>query len=253
MSFKNAIIPLALFYLLVGWCMAPGVKAATLNLATSEREFVVTSFQIPGAASRPAVLVLSGAKGYKANAYSRLAAALNSSGIDVFLIHYISDADLAVMENAGSARVRIAYYAKRMPDWTAMVRVTIDALRQQPAYQSGIGVLGISLGAMPAMAASANSASIDAVAVVDGGLPASFKSRVRSMPPLLLIWGSDDQVFPLTTATKLRDFTRTLGGTAEVHVYREEGHAFFLESNNSNAAAARRDIVDFFSTRLMHP
>lgn len=250
MSFRSAAVALCLYCLLGGCSTAWGGQSVTLKLATTQREFLVTGFQNSGTASRPAVLVLSGAKGYGAAAYSLLATDLNASGIDVFLIHYISDADALTIESAGSARARIAYYAKRMPDWIETIRVTMGAIRRLPMYQSRIGVLGVSLGAMPVTVVSANSAEIDASIIVDGSFPANFQPRVRSLPPLLVIWGSDDRVFPLSAGTKLRDLARSLGGPAELRAYGGEGHAFFLEPNNANAADARQRIVSFFSSKL---
>jgi dienelactone hydrolase len=250
LSFRNAAIALGLYCLLGGCSTALGAQSVTLKLATTQREFLVTGFQNSGTASRPAVLVLSGAKGYDSAAYSLLATDLNASGMDVFLIHYISNADALTMESAGSPRARIAYYAKRMPDWIETIRMTIGAIRRLPMYQSGIGVLGVSLGAMPVTVVSANSSEIDASTIVDGSFPANFQSRVRSLPPLLMVWGSDDRVFPLSTGTKLRDLARSLGGPAELRAYSGEGHAFFLEPNNASAADARRRIVGFFSAEL---
>lgn len=182
--FSQRAILMELSILIASCFLAASSHAATLRLSTSEREFRVTTFQSPGSAPRAAVVVLSGAKGYGAGAYSRLTSSLNAAGIDVFLVHFISDADVVAMESAGSARARIAYYGRRMREWRETVRVTIDAIGRQPIYdRSKIGALGISLGAMPVMAETANSSTIHATAAVDGGFPANFQTRVHSMPP----------------------------------------------------------------------
>jgi dienelactone hydrolase len=250
LSFRSALFAAFITSILGGVPAASNAQTGTLQLATPERKFLVSTFQIAGTASRPAALMMSGAKGYQADAYLRLAAALNACGIDVFLIHYISDSDVAAMASAGSARARIAYYAQRMADWSATIRSTIDEIRRQPRYQSKIGLLGISLGAMPATMVGANNPDIAAAAIVDGSFPANFQSRVRSIPPLMLIWGSEDRVFPQSTGTKLADLARALGGSAELLVYRGEGHGFFLENGNANATNAHAKIVDFFATHL---
>lgn len=249
--FSQRAILMELSILIASCFLAASSHAATLRLSTSEREFRVTTFQSPGSAPRAAVVVLSGAKGYGAGAYSRLTSSLNAAGIDVFLVHFISDADVVAMESAGSARARIAYYGRRMREWRETVRVTIDAIGRQPIYdRSKIGALGISLGAMPVMAETANSSTIHATAAVDGGFPANFQTRVHSMPPFLAIWGSNDQVFSLSTGTSIHHMARSLGGPSEIMVYRGEGHAFFLEDNNVNAGRARDSIVQFFSKFL---
>src|SRR3982074_2742114 len=103
---------------------------------------------------------------------------------------------------------------------------------------------------MPVTVVSANSSEVDASTIVDGSFPANFQSRVRSLPPLLMIWGSDDKVFLPSAGTKLRDLARSLAAAAELRAYSGEGHAFFPEPNNASAADARQRIVGFFSAKF---
>ncbi len=83
MSLRNTIGAIAALLLSF---IIPVVAAAgplAMTLATSKRKFDVTIYPSPGTASRPVVLVFSGAKGYEAAAYHRLAEDLNFAGIDV--------------------------------------------------------------------------------------------------------------------------------------------------------------------------
>ncbi len=137
-----------------------------------------------------------------------------------------------------------------MPDWVETARVTIATLRNQPRYQSKIGILGISLGSMPATSASANNRKISASAIVDGGFPANFNTTLNWMPPLLMVWGGDDRVFSLGSATALKNRIHLLGGPVELQVFPDEGHAFFLEDRNPDADQAKREIVKYFSRYL---
>lgn len=242
---------LALVFVTLNCLHAAPVNAGNFVLSTSERQFSITSYTSQVNGTRSAVVVLGGARGYEATAYARLGSALNAAGIDMFLVHFISSGDIAAMERAGSANERIAFYRKRMGEWRETVRSTISAIKSQPIYRQGkIGVLGISLGAMPVLAETANSSSIAASVAVDGGFPASFKTPVRSIPPFLAVWGSNDRVFSLATGNAIHAKAESLGGPVEILVYRGEGHAFFLEAGNENAVKARNAIAAFFARYL---
>ena len=245
---RAALCTLCFICLISTFASAEGT--VSLRLSTSQRAFAVEGFTLPGGQPRPAVLILSGSRGYKSDAYRLLAAALNAAGIDAFLIHYMSDADDAKIHTTTVASERTAYYAERMPDWIATIRVTIEALCQQPIYHSKIGVFGISLGAMPVAVASTTSSTIAATTIVDGNFPEGFKSAIRTLPPLLLVWGTDDRVFPLSTGIKLRDLAQSIGTAAELHTFPGEGHGFFLAQQNAHASEARSDVVEFFSRQL---
>lgn len=107
-------------------------------------------------------------------------------------------------------------------------------------HGSRIGVLGISLGAQIASAASVGRADIEALVLVDGGLPNGYPQPVRSLPPLLLFWGSADQTFPLSIGRELQRTAQQLGGPVTLDVYEGGAHDFFLRSGTGNAGAARR-------------
>ncbi|WP_234706597.1 hypothetical protein [Ensifer aridi] len=82
----------------------------------------------------------------------------------------------------------VRYYAKRLPDWTSAVHDVISYLKAQPQYTGKIDVLGISLGAQIAAAASVEKREIGALLLVDGAFPSGYPQPVRPLPPLLLIW-----------------------------------------------------------------
>jgi dienelactone hydrolase len=248
--FRGGLIKAMVIITCISATSVSDAQSVTLKFSTAQRKFTVSAYQLPGAASRPAVLIMSGAKGYKAAEYSRLAVSLNSSGIDVLLIDYLSDADFAAIENAGSASARIAYYSQRMAEWSATMRSVLGEIRQQPRYQSKIGLLGISLGAMPTTTVGVNNPDVAAMALVDGGFPANFPTHIDSVPPLILIWGGEDHVFPRSTAMSLSNLARRLGSSAELFVYNGEGHAFFLQDGNASATNANAKIANFFATQL---
>lgn len=248
-KFRSAL--LAFLIVLLNCTLAAPVSAESITLSTSEREFSVTSYQLPGTSPRSAVVVLGGARGYESDAYRLLGEALNSKGIDMFLVHFVSSADVTAMESAGSSGGRIAYYGTRMKEWRETVKMTVSEIAGHSRYRQGkIGVLGVSLGAMPVLAETANSSTIAASVAVDGGFPATFKTAIRSMPPFLAVWGSNDRVFSVATGRAIHEKARSLGGPSEIVVYRGQGHGFFLEKGNVNAEKARHTIATFFARYL---
>jgi dienelactone hydrolase len=137
-----------------------------------------------------------------------------------------------------------------LPDWTFAVQGVAAYLRAQPRHGGKVGVLGISLGAQVASAASAGRADIDALVLVDGGFPNNYSRPVRSLPPLLLIWGSADKTFPLSIGRDLQRTAQRLGGPVTLDVYEGGAHDFFLRSETRNASAAHQSAADFLASYL---
>ncbi|WP_413709478.1 dienelactone hydrolase family protein [Rhizobium sp. Rhizsp82] len=198
---------------------------------------------------RPAVVVLSGSAGFRSPAYDEIAEALQSAGLDVYLVHILSPTDLKRIADAGGAKERLAYYATRETDWIAAVKDVVAYLRTTPGPARKVGALGISLGAQIAAAATVNNANVAALVLVDGGLPNGYSEIVRSLPPLLLIWGRADQTFPLSTGRKLQKLADDLGGPADLDIY-EGPHDFFLKSKTQESRAAHDSAVKFLRSQL---
>jgi dienelactone hydrolase len=72
------------------------------------------------------------------------------------------------------------------------------------------------------------------------------------LPPLLLIWGSADQAFPLLIGQELQRTVQTLGTPVSLDVYKGEAHDFFLRSETRSAGAAHQRAADFMATHLSH-
>jgi dienelactone hydrolase len=123
-------------------------------------------------------------------------------------------------------------------------------LNARPGQPGKVGVLGISLGAQIAAAASANRTDIGALVLVDGGFPRGYPQPVRPLPPLRLIWGDADKTFPLSIARELHRMAQGLGGSASLDVYEGGTHDFFLKSGTTQADAARRNAANFLASQL---
>lgn len=206
----------------------------------------ITNNQI---ARRSVVLILSGSKGFVSSAYDEIGHVFDANDMDAYLIHVLSPVDLAFIQNSGSVQERLNYYKVRLPDWVVMVRAVISNLNKRPFYASKIGVLGISLGAQIATLA-ADKTLVDALVLVDGTFPNGMQPRI-SLPPLHLIWGSDDQVFPVSIGQTLLRKAQVLGGSASLKIYKGGAHNFFLKPETSLAQEAHRDVARFFASQLI--
>ncbi|MGK9287128.1 dienelactone hydrolase family protein [Sinorhizobium meliloti] len=211
---------------------------------------LVESFGDCASAICPAVLILSGSKGFGAPVYSEIGQKIRATGLNAYLVHVLSPADVDAIATADSARARIAYYAERLPDWTSSVQRVISHLERQPRHGGKVGVLGISLGAQIASAASIGRTDIDALVLVDGGFPNGYSQPVRSLPPLHLIWGSADRTFPLSIGRELQRTAQQLGGPVTLDVYEGGAHDFFLRSGTRNANTAHQSAADFLASYL---
>lgn len=240
----SALLSLAL----LGSAHATGRTSFTLP--TSGGDIAVDQVAGDETQPRPAVIVLSGSKGFGAPAYDEIGKAFDAAGLDAFLVHVLTRADLVAIANAGNAQARIRYYAARLPNWVASVHDVVAHLGAQAHHASRVGVLGISLGAQIAAAAAVDRTDIGALVLVDGGFPQGDAPALRSLPPLRLIWGGRDRVFPVSTARKLLDVALRLRGAASLDVYDGAPHDFFLEPGTQQAAAARRSAADFMMARL---
>jgi dienelactone hydrolase len=210
----------------------------------------VESFGNCANATCPAVVILSGSKGFGASIYDEIGQALRAAGLNAYLVHVLSADDLNAIATADNARVRIAYYVQRLPDWISAVQSVAAYLESQPHHGGKLGVLGISLGAQIASAASAGRSDIGALVLVDGGFPNGYSHPVRSLPPLLLIWGSADRTFPLSIGRELQRTAQLLGRPVTLDVYEGGAHDFFLRPGTGNASAAHQSAADFLMLQL---
>lgn len=245
---KITMTALAVFLFTAGANARPAREQFTVP--TSGGQVLVESFGTCASWTCPAVLILSGSKGFAAPVYEEIGQTFRAAGLDAYLVHVLSAADLEAIAAANGAHARIAYYKQRLPDWISGVRGVAAYLDGQPRHGGKVGILGISLGAQIASAASAGRTDIDALALIDGGFPNGYAQPARALPPLLLVWGSADTTFPLSIGRELLRKAQQLGGTAVLDIYQGGAHDFFLRSGTRNAEAAHRSAAEFFRTYL---
>ena len=219
------------------------------TVATAAGNVLIEGFASSSDRSRPAVIILSGSKGFASPAYDDLGRSFDTAGIDAYLVHLLSPADEQAIVSADSARARINYYVARRPDWIETTRKVVSYFKSRPHHTGRVGVLGISLGAQTAAAASADTTDISALVLVDGAFPEGYSRPVRSLPPLLIVWGDADRTFPVSTAQKLRQVAQGVGGPVSLDVHKGGAHDFFLKPG-AQATAAHRGVIDFFLSQL---
>jgi len=249
MRLLNVIIAVVAISLFSADAIAQPVREH-FTLPTPGGQVLVESIGSCSDRTCPAVLILSGSKGFGATAYDEIGQTFRKAGLDAYLVHVLSADDLHRIATANGARARIALYAQRMPDWIAAVQGVAAYLKGQPHHSGKIAVLGISLGAQIASAASVGRSDIAALVLVDGGFPNGYSQLVRSLPPLLLIWGSSDRTFPVSVGWELRRKAQQLGGPAVLDAYEGEAHDFFLRSRTPNATADHESAAKFLNSYL---
>jgi len=234
---------------------ASAAERQQLVIHASGEDILVETFLSGSSEPPPAVIVLSGSRGFAATVYDEIGATFAAAGLDTFLVHVLSPADLSAIGGAGNAQARIHYYERRLPQWTATVRAVAAHLDTQPGYRGRIGLMGISLGAQIASAAAANRRDAAALVLVDGGLPNGYAESLASLPPLRMIWGGADRTFPPAIAQALLQTAQGLGGSAELEFYPGGAHDFFLRQGSKQAAEAHRSAADFLARQLQstHP
>ncbi|MBF2716022.1 alpha/beta hydrolase [Agrobacterium vitis] len=222
----------------------------TVIVKTTQGDIAIETFERRAPQKRPAAIILSGSKGFRSAAYDDLAQSLDKAGLDAYLVHAVSDADLTAIGHAKGAAGRIQYYTSHIARWSAAVRDVLLFLKRQSPENRKIGVLGISLGAQIAITATVNRQAANALVLVDGGFPAGYSQSVRTAPPLLVVWGSEDRVFPVSMARALSEQAKSLGTETELSIFDGGSHDFFLKPETSLAKQAHERAARFLAERL---
>jgi len=152
-------------------------------------------------------------------------------GFRVFLPDYLSVTPTAELSAANYRR------------WAQVVQDIVITLR--PRSRKTV-LAGEDLGASVALVAGSQRVGVDAIAEWSGLLPNQFFSQVRSLPPLLIIHGEQDQQVPLVNARQLVRLCELKDFTCEAGIYPGEGHVFSTRAVDS----ANQRALTFFRTYL---
>jgi carboxymethylenebutenolidase len=179
----------------------------SLNAAASEGDVALTRYAAEGTGKRAGVVILHGARGVelKPRAYERYANALNTHGIDAYLIRYYSPADDLAREKLTTSEARLAYQAQRFGAWSGRVSSAVSAILERP---DSSGLLGFSLGGFVAAVTAARDNRVAALAVLYGGMPEQIAAEVMHLPPLLELHGDADRNVPFARGEALSNSPR---------------------------------------------
>jgi carboxymethylenebutenolidase len=150
----------------------------------------------------------------------------------------------AIISAAGSSSRREIRYAQFIDGWVSQVRAIAEDALKQDLSSGKVGLLGFSLGGFVAVAA-ASQPLFSALVVCYGGLPDFYHHNLSSLPPLLAIHGDADQAVPVALGTALVAKANSLGGPADLALFKDEGHGFDLDLGNRDSASARGRAVSF--------
>ncbi len=238
----------ALALLISGAATADAREAFNVNIGADVAP--VDVFARKQETGRPAVIILSGSRGFEPLAYDEIAASLVDTGLDVYLAHLLSQDDLKSIHAAKDSRARIAHYEKRRHDWLARLAGVVHHIRHQE-HHAKTGLLGISLGAETAAIAISEGLSVDA-AVLVAGVPSANIRFSKQTPPLHLMCGTADNVYPLPKAQRFVTLAKGAGALASINLYKGARHDFFLKPDSLDARNAYTDAGRFLMEKLGH-
>ena len=247
-SRRSALLGLALLPSLAG---AAAAGAEQLVVSTDEGDMALSRYPAEGAARRPAVLLLHGARGIemKLAAYERHANALRAAGIDCYIVRYMTEVDTAFLGSAVRQR-REAHETARFDAWAKRTSAAITAVLARPDSSTGIGLLGFSLGGYVAAATAARDDRVSALAVLYGGMPDAIVSEIRHLPPLLELHGEADSNVPLREGARLVQLGKAAGGEAEQVTYPGKEHGFDFSDTDPATFDAIGRVTRFFGAHL---
>lgn len=114
---------------------------------------------------------------------------------------------------------------KLWPTWAATVKDAVDYAAANPRVRAdSIGVFGYSLGAFLAVAVASEDQRVVAMVEVSGGIFAALKSKLKRVPPMLILHGRADERVSVSYALGLEKTARELGQSAMMKLYDGEGH-----------------------------
>lgn len=173
-----------------------------------------------GTGRHPAVLVLHSAGGTLLGwkELQRFSKSLAERGMTAFLVRYF--------DRTGTIMADARAIDRHIPAWINTVGDAVDYAASHPrTNRKKIGVFGYSLGAYLSVAQGSLDPRIDAVAEVAGGVfDPPFPSRMRRMPPILIMHGIADRRVKVSEAYEVAAAAKRFGTRPILQLYPGEEH-----------------------------
>lgn len=227
-------------------------------------------FESSTVGTKPVVVMLHGCDGWEQMAAYRFAAkALAQEGYVVILIRYFDRTNTPDQETPAQRAEFIRWlegkaagekdHAARahFADWVATVGDAIAYARQLPNVDpSRVGVVGFSLGGYVAVAAAAEPQfRVNAVVEMMGGLAEEYRSKVKTLPPALIVHGEEDRIVPVKEAYALHGLLLNQKRNVDVEIYPGVGHGFLLPGKDTPnmlvVMEAKKRMTGFFRKQLL--
>ncbi len=174
--------------------MPPAYHRVVSTFQSSGKTIHVDEFR-PLSAHAPLVILLHGAGGPASRnfPYKALTTVLVNRDMAVQIPHYF---DAAEPNRNGSG--------EPYNIWIRALRDDIDAYRKRSGTDAGkITLIGFSLGASLALAATSDGLQASAIVECAGSLPDQYFTSLRALPPMLILHNRGDPVMPISNAEQL--------------------------------------------------
>lgn len=178
----------------------------------------------------PAIVMIPGAGGLVSQKFPcrKYGRALTQAGFVVFLA-----SDITAEEPYDDAVSKVS-------------EILQDVRRSSADVLSRIGLIGFSRGGTVALLTASQRKDVAAVVAWAGNLPDDRFQEVQSLPPLLLVHGTEDTVIPLRDGQQVTRWCETKGLACDLKVLEGAGHGFRGHSEEEAIAAT----IAFFHRHL---
>lgn len=218
------------------------IAGVEMKLPATERAVKVIAFKAPGAAPRPAALILHGAGGFdrRIAEYRRYGSAVAEAGVDAYLVYYYNPRDEQSVDFEG-----------RYPAWAKLVGDLADHLLKQKESNGKVGLVGFSNGGILASGAVVLDPKINGAVIYYGtdAWPLE-KSIPRRYPPLLVLHGDADTIIDVRAGQELAAHAKQLGTAVDLVIYPGAPHGFGSNIDGEVGANALKRTIAFLKKEL---
>lgn len=223
----------------------PGIRRRTDRFPSGRDRVAVDIFHPPGNGNYPVVLLFHGAHPKRAEKhYLRMAEDLAEKGYMSLYVRYYERG----RKGRGSRS-----------QWSATVNDAVTfAAGLDGADPERVAVVGYSLGAFLTLGRAPLDERIRAVVAYYGGISVNEPERIgRSMPPTLLLHGTNDRIVPVRRSVDAFEAIRKEGREVDLVVYPGVRHGFCLNGRGGPDGRAAQDAwsrtLAFLDFQLRRP
>jgi carboxymethylenebutenolidase len=213
-----------------------------LHYPSGGKVLPIARWEPEGAGRHPVIILLYGSAGpdliLNDPQYRRYPEKLAEAGFTVFMPYYF--------DRTGS-KPHDDYTPQQFAEWIETVRDAVHwAAARNDVQPKHIGLLGLSLGAFLGLAVGTEEPRLATIAECYGGMPSAYVSRVKTMPPTLILHGQKDVLVSVEQAHKLEALFKEHAIPYEIHIYPEQNHGF-MDADGEDSVAR---IIAFNRQRM---